>query len=127
MSPPKVIFGPASPNGPPLSQAVTSYGRELYVSGQLGRNPQTGQFVTSSVEAQFTQAFANFRAVVQSAGGSLNDVVKFNIYLTDMKNYSIVNEVMRKFFSEPFPARSAICVASLNGALVEIDGVVDLK
>ena len=125
--PTKVTIGPATPGGPPLSQAVISYGPQLYVSGQLGKNPKTGQLITDSVEAQFRQAFANFQTVVEAAGASLNDVVKFNIYLTDMKNYPTANVVMRQYFSEPFPTRSAIGVASLNGALIEIDGVVQLK
>lgn len=115
---------------PPLSQAVINYSPQLFISGQLGKNPLNGRLVTSSIEEQVRQAFANFAAIVESVpGGSttLSDVVKINIYLADMAYYPIANKVMRTFFSAPFPARSAICVASLNGAAIEIDGVVQLR
>lgn len=131
----KVTIGPAkNDSAPPLSQGVINYSPQLFISGQLGLDPTTGCLVTTSTEAQIRQAFANFAAVVQSAPGgkretTLADVLKMNIYLADMAHYPIVNSVMRDYFGHdgPFPARSAIGVASLNGAVIEIDGVVQLR
>lgn len=131
----KVTIGPAkNDSAPPLSQGVINYSPQLFISGQLGLDPTTGRLVTTSTEAQIRQAFANFSAVVQSAPGgggrtTLADVLKMNIYMADMAHYSIVNNVMRDYFGHngPFPARSAIGVASLNGAVIEIDGVVQLR
>ncbi len=131
----KVTIGPAkNDSAPPLSQGVINYSPQLFISGQLGLDPTTGRLVTTSTEAQIRQAFANFAAVVQSAsekekGTTLADVLKMNIYLADMAHYPTVNSVMRDYFGHdgPFPARSAIGVASLNGAVLEIDGVVQLR
>lgn len=132
----KIIIGQAKTDpeqaGPPLSQGVINYSPQLFISGQVGVSPLSGKLVTGSIEEQVRQAFANFTAIVLSApGGSttLADVVKMNIFLADMAYYPLANKVMRSFFhqAESFPARSAICVASLNGAAIEIDGVVQLR
>lgn len=105
------------------SQAV-QVGNTVYLSGQIGINPATGQLV-EGVEAQIHQVFTNLRAVITSAGGTMNDVVKINIFLIDLGHFAKVNEIMAQYFTQPYPARAAVGVAALpRGALVEADGVV---
>ncbi|MBS1230198.1 MAG: endoribonuclease [Proteobacteria bacterium] len=107
------------------SQAVR-VGDTVYLSGQLGLDPATMQLV-DGIDAQVIRVFENLKAVVDAAGGSLADVVKLNVYLTDLANFAKVNEAMATYFSEPFPARAAVGVAALpRGGLVEADGVMVL-
>jgi len=107
------------------SQAVR-VGDTVYLSGQLGLDPATMQLV-EGIDAQVIRVFENLKAVVEAAGGSLADVVKLNVYLTDLANFAKVNEAMATYFSEPFPARAAVGVAALpRGGLVEADGVMVL-
>lgn len=99
----------------------------VYLSGQIGLDPNTMQMV-DGIEAQIHRVFQNLRAVADAAGGSLNDVVKLNIYLTDLSHFAKVNEIMATYFHQPFPARAAVGVASLpRGALVEADGVLHIQ
>ena len=105
------------------SQAVR-VGDTVYLSGQIGLDPVSMQMV-DGIEAQIHQVFQNMCAVTVAAGGSLNDVVKLNIFLTDLKNFAMVNEIMATYFQQPYPARAAVGVASLpRAALVEADGVM---
>ena len=105
------------------SQAVR-VGRTVYLAGQIGLDPETMQMV-EGVDAQIVRVFESMKAVVEEAGGALADVVKLNVYLTDLGNFSKVNDVMGLYFSQPFPARAAVGVAALpRGALIEVDGVV---
>ena len=98
----------------------------MYLSGQIGLDPGTMQMV-DGIEAQIVRVFDNLKAVAEASGGSLADVVKLNIYLTDLGNFAKVNETMAQYFSEPFPARAAVGVAALpRGALVEADAVMVL-
>jgi reactive intermediate/imine deaminase len=107
------------------SQAVR-VGDTVYLSGQIALDPGSGQLV-EGVDAQIHRVFGNLRAVADAAGGSLNDVVKLTVYLTDLAHFSRVNEVMAEYFSEPYPARAAIGVAALpRGALIEADAVLVL-
>ena len=107
------------------SQAVR-VGDTVYLSGQIGLDPQSGQLV-EGIDAQITRVFDNLKAVTEAAGGSLGDLVKVNIYLTDLGNFAKVNETMAKYFQQPYPARAAGGVASLpRGALVEADAVMVL-
>ena len=107
------------------SQAV-KVGDTVYLSGQIGLDPGTMQMV-DGIEAQIVRVFDNLKGVAEASGGSLADVVKLNIYLTDLGNFAKVNETMAQYFSEPFPARAAVGVAALpRGALVEADGVMVL-
>lgn len=107
------------------SQAV-KVGDTVYLSGQIGLDPATMQMV-DGIDAQIERVFENLEAVALAAGGSLADVVKINLFLTDLANFSKVNEAMARHFSEPYPARAAIGVAALpRGALVEADGVMVL-
>jgi len=108
------------------SQAVR-VGGTVYLSGQIGLDPASMQLV-DGIDAQIVRVFDNLKAVVEAAGGSLADVVKLNIYLTDLGHFAKVNETMARYFSEPFPARAAVGVAALpRGALVEADGVMVLS
>ena len=105
----------------PYSQAVRS-GTTLYLSGQTPIDPATGKLVEGDVAAQARQVFENLKAVLAAADASFDDVVRVGIYLTDLANFAAVNEVMKQYFREPYPARSTIGVADLPlGAAVEID------
>ncbi len=108
------------------SQAVR-VDHTVYLSGQIGLDPNTMTMV-DGIEAQINRVFQNLRAVSVAAGGSLDDVVKLNIYLTDLAHFAKVNEVMATYFHQPYPARAAVGVASLpRGALVEADGVMFIQ
>ena len=108
------------------SQAIRC-GDTVYLSGQIGLDPATMQLV-EGIDAQIHRVFQNLRAVADAAGSSLNDVVKLNIYLTDLAHFAKVNEIMATYFHQPYPARAAVGVASLpRNALVEADGVLFLQ
>jgi len=107
------------------SQAVRC-GDTVYVSGQIGLDPKTMQLV-EGIDAQVRRVFDNLKAVAEAAGGSLEDAVKLTIYLVDLAHFGKVNEIMAGYFSEPYPARAALGVASLpRGALVEADAILVL-
>ena len=107
------------------SQAV-KVADTVFLSGQIGLDPVTMKLV-EGIDAQIVRVFDNLKAVAEAAGGSLADVVKLNVYLTDLVNFTTVNEVMACYFAEPFPARAAVGVASLpRVALVEADAVMVL-
>ena len=119
----------ATPDAPAAigtySQAV-QVGDTVYLSGQIGLDPATMQ-LAEGFEAQTERVFQNLKAVAAAAGGTLADVVKLNLYLTDLGNFAKVNEVMARHFSEPFPARAAVGVKELpRGAVVEADAVLVL-
>ena len=109
------------------SQAVRIKGGEtVYLSGQIGLDPVTMQMV-EGFEAQTERVIQNMKAVAIASGGSLDDIVKLNVYLIDLTNFSKVNDIMARYFSQPYPARAAIGVAALpRGALVEMEAVLDL-
>lgn len=108
------------------SQAV-KIGTTVYLSGQIPLVPATMQMVSENFAEQTQQVFENLTAVCQAAGGSLNDMVKVNIFLTDLSNFATVNEIMSKHFSAPYPARAALQVSALpRGAQIEIDGVMEV-
>ena len=108
------------------SQAV-KVGSAVYLSGQIPLVPETMDLVQGDMEAQIRRVFDNLQAVAEAAGGSLADVVKLNVFLTDLTHFPLVNQVMAEYFSEPYPARAAIGVASLpKGAAVEMDAVLEL-
>jgi len=109
------------------SQAV-KVGDTVYLSGQIPLVPETMQLVEGDIGAQITQVFNNLKAVAEAAGGGLNDVVKLNVFLVDLSHFPIVNEIMGRYFQEPFPARAAIGVAALpKAAQVEMDAIMVLK
>jgi putative endoribonuclease L-PSP len=107
------------------SQAVR-VGDTVYLSGQIGLDPASMEMV-ESIDAQIARVFENLKAVAEAAGGSLSDIVKVNVYLTDLEYFAKVNETMSRYFSVPFPARAAVGVAALpRKALVEADAVMVL-
>lgn len=108
------------------SQAV-KVGKTVYVSGQIPLDPQTGELVQISMEAQIRRVFDNLLAIVRAAGGDFSHVTKLNVFLTDLSHFALLNQVMATYFKEPYPARAAIQVAALpKGAPVEMDCVVEL-
>lgn len=110
----------------PYSQAVRA-GRTVYLSGQIGLDPETMQIVTGGTEAEIRRVFDNLAAVAAAAGASLADAVKLTVYLTDLRSFSLVNEVMAEYLEVPYPARVALGVAALpRRAEVEIDAILVL-
>ena len=108
------------------SQAVKA-GSTVYMSGQIPLVPETMQMIDGDIREQIHRVFQNLSAVAEAAGGSLADIAKLNIFLTDLSNFATVNEVMAEYFTEPYPARAAIGVASLpKDAGVEMDAVMEL-
>ncbi|NKF52176.1 RidA family protein [Shewanella sp. WXL01] len=108
------------------SQAV-KVDNTVYLSGQIPLVPSTMEMVSEQFEEQVVQVFENLKAVCEAAGGSLEDIVKLNIFLIDLANFATVNEIMSRYFSQPYPARAAIGVRQLpKGSLVEMDGVMEL-
>lgn len=108
------------------SQAVRA-GDTLYLSGQIPLHPGTMELIEGDIRAQTHQVFANLAAVAAAAGGGLNDVVKLTVYLADIRDFPIINEVMSEYFSKPYPARAALGVAALpKGAGVEIEAIMHL-
>jgi 2-iminobutanoate/2-iminopropanoate deaminase len=110
----------------PYSQAVATEGsKTLYLSGQIGLAPATGELVSDSFEAQVKQAFQNMTAVIQAAGADLSDIVKLTLYVTDLNKFSEVNQIMATVIPEPFPARSTVEVSGLpKGADFEVEAIV---
>lgn len=108
------------------SQAVR-VDNTVYLSGQIPLVPETMTLVEGDINAQITQVFENLNAVTQAAGGSFADIVKLNVFLTDLSHFPIVNEIMGRYFAEPYPARAAIGVAALpKNAAVEMDAIMQL-
>jgi len=112
-------------------QAIGTYSQAVrvdntvYLSGQIPLIPESMELVDGDIEAQIVQVFENLQAVTDAAGGDFSHVVKLNVFLTDLANFSVVNEVMARYFSEPYPARAAIGVAALpKAAEVEMDAVL---
>ena len=105
------------------SQAV-KVGNTVYLSGQIGLDP-TSMILVDGIEAQVRRVFDNLKAVTEATGGSMSDIVKLNVFLIDLANFALVNTIMAEYFTQPYPARAAVGVASLpRGALMEADGVM---
>ena len=108
------------------AQAVRT-GNTVYLSGQIPLVPDTMELLDGDMDAQVRRVFDNLAAVAEAAGGSLADVVKLNVFLTDLGHFALVNEIMAEYFREPYPARAAVGVAALpKGAQVEMDAVMEL-
>ena len=106
------------------SQAV-KVDNTVYISGQIPLDPASMEVVAGGIEAEITRVFDNLQAVAEASGGALTDVVKLNIFLTDLTNFPTVNEIMAQYFQQPYPARAAIGVAALpKGVGVEMDAVL---
>ena len=108
------------------SQAVSVVsGKTVYLSGQIPLIPSTMEMVSVSIEDQIKQVFENLKSVCIASGGDLNDIVKLNVFLTDLTNFSKVNEIMASYFDEPYPARAAVGIKELpRAASVEMDAVM---
>jgi reactive intermediate/imine deaminase len=120
-----------SPDAPaaigPYSQAIRA-GDTVYLSGQIPLDPKTMQIVEGGIEAQANRVFANLAAVAKAAGGSLNDIVKLSILLTDLGEFAKVNEIMAAHFAAPYPARATYQVAALpRGARIEVEATLVLQ
>ncbi len=120
----------STPNAPaaigPYSQGIKCNGM-LYASGQIPLNPATGTLVEGGIEAQAHQAFQNVKALVEAAGTSMANVVKVTVFMADMNDFATVNGIYAQYFSEPYPARSAVAVKSLpKGALLEVEVIAAL-
>jgi reactive intermediate/imine deaminase len=110
----------------PYSQAIRA-GNTVYLSGQIPLNPSTMEIVKGDIRAQIRQVFDNLAAVAEASGGSLANAVRLTVYLTDLANFPLVNEIMAQYCEEPYPARAAVGVAQLpRGAAVEVDGILVL-
>lgn len=108
------------------SQAV-KVGQTVYISGQIPLDPSTGELVTGDIDIEIERVFKNLSAVAEAAGGSLSKAVRVTVFLTDLANFSRVNEIMARFFPQPWPARAALGVSQLpRGARVEIDCILHL-
>ena len=108
----------------PYSQAIAA-GGAVYLSGQVALDPATGELVKGGFEAEARRVFDNLRAVAEAAGSSLAAAVRVTVYLTDFNQFAVANKVMQEFFSEPYPARVTIGVASLpRGAAIEVDCIL---
>ncbi len=110
----------------PYSQAVVAGpGNTVYLSGQIGLVPATGDMISDQFEDQVKQSLSNMKAVIEAAGGTLDHIVKLTLFLTDLNKFSIANGLMAEFLSEPFPARSTVGVASLpKGAQFEVEAIL---
>ena len=111
----------------PYSQAVKA-GNLMFISGQIPLNPKTGDLVAESIEDQARQVLENVKSICEAAGHNLDDIVKISIFLTDLSNFAVVNDVMKEYFSEPYPARATVEVSGLPlGVNVEIEAIVLLN
>lgn len=109
------------------SQAV-KVGNTVYLSGQIALDPATMEVVDGDIRAQIHRVFENLKAVANAAGGDFQDIVKLNVFLTDLSHFPIVNEIMGEYFQEPYPARAAVGVAALpKGVGVEMDAIMELR
>ena len=127
MSNKSIIQSDAAPKAIGTDSQAVKAGDTVYLSGQIPLDPESMELVGGGIENQIKQVFENLKAVCEASGGSLQDIVKLNIFLTDLGNFSSVNEVMATYFQQPYPARAAIGVAALpKGAEVEMDGILVL-
>ncbi|QDQ87319.1 RidA family protein [Alcaligenaceae bacterium SJ-26] len=112
----------------PYSQAVEApAGRTVYLSGQIGLEPETGELVAENFEAQVRQAFVNMQAVIEAAGGTLENIVKLTLFLTDLERFAAANAIMSELIPQPYPARSTVGVVSLpKGAQFEVEAIIVL-
>ncbi|ASC91731.1 Rid family detoxifying hydrolase [Alcaligenes nematophilus] len=124
----QVVFTDAAPAAVgPYSQAIIASGsKTVFLSGQIGLEPATGELVSENFEGQVRQAFANLEAVVKEAGANLSDIVKLTLFLTDLSRFASANAIMAELIPQPFPARSTIGVASLpKGAQFEVEAILN--
>jgi len=123
----EIIVTTAAPGAIGTYSQAVKIDNTVYLSGQIGLDPESMEMVDGGIEAQIVRVFDNLRAVAQAAGGDLKDIVKLNIFLDDLGHFAVVNEIMATYFTAPFPARAAVEVAALpRAALIEMDAVMYL-
>jgi reactive intermediate/imine deaminase len=125
--PRQIIHTPLAPKAIGTYSQAVRVGDTVYISGQIPLDPASGQLIAGDIEAEIRRVFDNVAAIAQAAGGSLASAVKLSVFLTDLAHFPKVNEIMATYFSEPYPARAAIGVASLpRGARVEVECILSL-
>lgn len=123
----QIISTPDAPQAIGTYSQAVRVGPTVYISGQIPLDPATGTLVSGDIELEIRRVFDNLSAIAKAAGGSLQHAVRVTVYLTDLANFAKVNEIMAQYFSQPYPARAAVGVASLpRNALVEADAVMVL-
>ena len=128
MSQKQIIRTNAAPSAIGTYSQAVKVGRTVYLSGQIPLDPGTGELVQGEFRQHAQRVLENLKAVAEAAGGSLSDIVKLNVFLTDLANFAAVNEIMGEYFAEPYPARAAIGVAALpKAAIVEMDAIMELS
>lgn len=121
----KIINTPSAPAAIGMYSQAVVVGNLVFISGQIPLDPKTNHVINDSFESALHQVLKNLQAICEAAGGDLDDVVKLNVYLKDLNNFSKLNEVMGQYFEEPYPARAAVEVSRLpKDAMVEIDAVL---
>jgi reactive intermediate/imine deaminase len=124
----EVIETPLAPKAIGTYSQAIKFNDTIYLSGQIPLDPESMMLVGGDAAVQIRRVFDNLRAVAQAAGGGLADIVKLNVFLTDLANFPLVNEIMSEYFSVPYPARAVVGVAALpKGAEVEMDGIMVLR
>ena len=119
----RIVFTPNAPQPKgPYSQAVVA-GNTVYVAGQGGFDPVSGKLMNATFEEEVTRTFENVKAILAAAGATMNEVVKVNVYLTDLNNFGRMNEIYKKYFVSDYPARATVGSALLLGTQIEIDCV----
>lgn len=121
----QIISTPLAPAAIGTYSQAVKVGDTVYLSGQIALVPETMQVVEGDISVQIRRVFDNLKAVAEASGGSFADIVKLNVFLTDLGNFPIVNEIMAEYFQQPYPARAAVGVAALpRGVGVEMDAVL---
>ena len=123
----KKIHSDAAPKAIGTYSQAIRHGDTLYISGQIPLDPKSGELVGGDFEAQCVRVFENLKAIAAAGGGSLSQAVKVNVFITDFANFAVLNQVMARYFEEPFPARATVAVAALpRGVPVEVDATIAL-
>ena len=123
----EIIFTNDAPKAIGTYSLAVKIGNTVYLSGQIPLIPKTMEMIDGDIKEQITRVFMNLDAVAKASGGSLSDVSKLNIFLVDLSDFPLVNEIMSEYFNEPYPARAVIGVSNLpKGAMVEMDAIMTL-
>ena len=121
----EIIFTEDAPRAIGTYSQAVKVGNTIYLSGQIPLVPKTMELIEGDKKNQIKRVFMNLAAVAKASGGSLSDITKLNIYLTDLSDFPLINEIMPEYFSEPYPARAVVGVASLpKGATIEMDAIM---
>ena len=123
----EIIFTKDAPQAIGTYSQAIRVGNTVYLSGQIPLIPETMKLIEGGVTNQIKRVFMNLAAVTKASGGTLNNINKLNIYLTDLSNFPLVNEIMAEHFSEPYPARAVVGVVNLpKGAMIEMDAIMTI-